>query len=134
MEAKRVLVQTVLAQLDIDICGAPADILPVLINIVNKSKGDPYLFLWSADGRPIAHGLFPNISRYGSALLASNVNKISSLIPGMDPAILQKSVLIAMSNSLSIGREISYPWLNGTTKTSYIIRILIGDTVYLLGA
>lgn len=133
MDRNRVLVKTVLAQLNIDICGAPSHVLPQLISIIKNSRTSPYMFLWTGDGEAIAHGALPQIEHKGSVLDDNNALAISTLVPGLDAETLQSAIFTITSESLSIGRVVSYEWIGGI-KSAYVIRILIGDKVYVLGA
>jgi hypothetical protein len=133
IDKKRVLVQSILAQLDINICGASEDVLPALINAVHRVKGTPYLFLWTGDGVSIAHGLFPQIENKGSVFNATNAQYMASLVPDLSAKTLQNGIITVVAESLSIGRVVSYPWLE-TIKYAYVIRLLIGDKVYIFGA
>lgn len=130
---KRVLVQDVLAQLNITMCGAPSEVLYQLVSIVKSRKTLPYMFLWTGDGECIAHGMFPQLENMGSVFNDNNAVEMASLIPNLNPIMLQEGILTVTSESLSIGRSLSYEWIGGL-KNAYVIRILIGGKVYVFGA
>lgn len=125
-------VHKVLKQLGIDIQGSPSSVLPRLIDIINSDRREPYLFLWTSDGKPVAHGKYPQIAKAGSVLVPCNAAYVSSIMTGTTPEI-QEGVLILMRDSISFGRVVSFPWIGGLRHV-YVLRLLIGGNVYIFGA
>lgn len=136
MDRQRILVQTTLAKIGIDICGASSSKLGPLIQAVQESLQPDgiYLYLLSGYGEFIAHGKYPQVVGNGPIFSPSNALVISQYIPGVSPYLLQQAFINVLAESLSIGRIISYPWIGNTRKDSYAIRILIGNQVYILGS